>query len=325
MVVLKLIEHTLTIPEEMASFRLDKALSELFPQYSRSKLVEWIKSGQIAVDGHKLLPKFKVLGKEEVVIKAKLEGDTEHKPEPIVLDIQYEDEYLLILNKRANQVVHPAAGHHNGTLLNGLLNHCPDLNQLPRAGIVHRLDKDTTGLMVVAKTLEAHTGLVKLLQDRDISRHYYGLVQGYMISGGTVETHFARHPFNRLKMAVVKDGKLARTHYRVLRRYPSHTLLDIKLDTGRTHQIRVHMSHIKYPLVGDQLYGGRSKLPKGCSPELRNTLLSFGRQALHAYRLAFVHPITGESVDVRIPLAQDVGHLLGHLGDPDLEATRTQA
>lgn len=310
---MKTIEHQLTIPESLASQRLDKALAEVLPQYSRAKLVEWLKNGEILINGQVLAPKVKVQGLESVQVKAQLQQEETHRPEPIELDIVFEDEHILVLNKKAGQVVHPAAGHHDGTLLNGLLHHAPILSTLPRAGIVHRLDKDTTGLMVVAKSLEAHHQLVKLLHDREIDRHYFAICNGYMIAGKTIETQFGRHPVNRLKMAVVKEGKPAITHIRVAQRFKAHTLVDVKLQTGRTHQIRVHMSHIKYPLVGDPLYGGRNKLPTGCDEALRETLSNFKRQALHAYQLKFAHPISQAPLSFEAPMPDDMLMLINQL------------
>lgn len=307
------VEAALIIPEEKAQLRLDKALADLLPQYSRAKLVEWLKAGSILVDGERREPKSKVMGGECVILRAQLQAHEENVAQDIPLDIIFEDSHLLVLNKPANLVVHPAAGHQQGTLLNGLLNHCSGLEILPRAGIVHRLDKDTTGLMVVAKTLEAHHGLVKILQAREIERHYVALVQGALVSGGTVETMMGRHPVHRTKMAVTKDGKEAVTHYRLREKFAANTLLDIKLETGRTHQIRVHMNHIGHPCVGDPLYGGRAKFPKGCTQEMRKVISDFNRQALHAYRLSFEHPITGESMSFEAPIPEDFTHLLAAL------------
>lgn len=307
------VERTFEVPDHLADYRLDKALACLVPEYSRAKLVDWLNAGQILVEGKLWSAKSKVRGGEQVCIQATIEDLVESQPEAMALDVVFEDEHLLVVNKPANLVVHPAAGHHSGTLLNGLLHHCPSLDKLPRAGIVHRLDKDTTGLMVIAKTLPAHTALVRLLQDREIDRYYYALVQGYMIAGGTVETQYGRHPNNRLKMAVVREGKEAITHYKVARRFKEHSLLEVKLDTGRTHQIRVHMNHIKYPIIGDPLYAGRAKLPKGCDDNLRQILTEFPRQALHAYKLALTHPITQEQLVFHAPIPDDMKALIESL------------
>lgn len=313
------LEADLIVPADKALTRLDKVLAELMPEYSRAKLVEWLKEGSILIDGESREPKSKVVGGERVVMKAELVAHEDNVPEQMDLDIRHEDEYLLVLNKPAGLVVHPAAGHQRGTLLNGLLHHCPGLEVLPRAGIVHRLDKDTTGLMVVAKTLEAHHGLVKILQSRDIERRYYALVQGALVSGASVKTFMGRHPNNRIKMAVTKEGKEAVTHYRLKEKFFGHTLLDVKLETGRTHQIRVHMNHIGHPCVGDPIYGGRSKFPKGCTDELREILTNFSRQALHAYQLGFEHPITHEPVLVELPIPEDFESLLNSLREAEAD------
>lgn len=245
-----------------------------------------------------------------IEIDAELAPDDELTPEAMELDIRYEDEDVLIVNKPENLVVHPAAGHHEGTLLNGLLHSFPELAQLPRAGIIHRLDKDTTGLMLIARSLRAHTSLVKQLQERRIERVYHALVHGVPTGGGTVEQPMGRHPVHRTRMAVVANGKPARTHYRVLERFSAHSLLEITLDTGRTHQIRVHLSWLGYPAVGDRTYGGRPKLPPACPAELAKTLGEFKRQALHACRLSFMHPSKNENISKDIELPMDMLALL---------------
>src|SRR5690606_15711903 len=246
------------VPIQMNGMRFDQIASELFPDFSRSRLQSWIKDGQLKVDGRIAKPKDKLIGGERRERKAEREAQGEWEPEEIELDIVHEDEDLLIINKQAGLVVHPAAGNYTGTLVNALLNHIPGLINLPRAGIVHRLDKETTGLMVVAKTLEAHTDLVEQLADRSVNREYEAVAIGAMTGGGTVDAPMGRHPIQRKLMAVLSQGgKRAVTHYRVLNRFPHHTHIRVNLETGRTHQIRVHMAHIGFPLVGDATYGKR--------------------------------------------------------------------
>ena len=298
------------VPPEMAQQRLDQVIASLCPQYSRSQLQKWIKSGQVLVDNKPLKPKERLTGGERIIIQATLEVQTTAEAEAMDLEIIHEDDSILVLNKPANLVVHPAAGNWSGTLVNGLLHYLPSLEMLPRAGIVHRLDKDTTGLMVVAKTLEAHHALVDLLQERDVSREYLALVQRPVIAGGTIEANIGRHPIDRLRMAVTEGGKEAITHYRVEERFRHHTLLRVSLETGRTHQIRVHLTANQMPIVGDQLYGGRPRVPAGISDDLREALRAFPRQALHAARLGLVHPDTGEDMEWEVPLPADMADLL---------------
>ena len=293
--------------------RLDQVAAQLFPDHSRSRLQNWIKSGELTVDGRTLRPRDSVFGGEELVLDAEREVQGDWQPEAIALDIVYEDDALLVINKPAGLVVHPAAGHHDGTLLNALLHHAPSLKTVPRAGIVHRLDKDTTGLMVVAKTLEAQTALVNQLQARTVSREYECVVVGVMTAGGKVNEPIARHGVNRQKMAVVAGGKEAISHYRVIQRYRAHTHVKVKLETGRTHQIRVHMAHIHFPLVGDPVYGGRLRIPPGASQELLRELREFPRQALHARRLELEHPDDGRLMHWPVPRPADMQHLLALL------------
>jgi len=290
------IRHEATVPLSAAGRRFDQALAEMFPDYSRSRLTAWIKGGAVTLDGAKAPPRQLLRGGEKVQLEAELETEVELAPEAIALDIVHEDDYLLVLNKPAGLVVHPGAGNSAGTVLNALLHHDPALAQLPRGGIVHRLDKDTSGLMVVAKTLAAHTGLVDMLSRHDVERQYEAIVLGTLVAGGTVDAPIGRHMGDRLRQAVrdEEDGKRAVTHYRLRERFRAHSLIQCSLETGRTHQIRVHMAHINHPLVGDPLYGGGLKLPKGATPELVAVLRGFRRQALHAERLAFEHPVTGE-------------------------------
>ncbi|MCP4598352.1 23S rRNA pseudouridine(1911/1915/1917) synthase RluD [Neptuniibacter sp.] len=313
-----------TVSEDLIGKRLDQAVAQLFPDYSRSRLQAWIKDGSLTVDGEVKRPRDKLLGGERVAVAAQLEVIEEHKPQDIPLDIVYEDEHILVINKPAGLVVHPAVGHRDGTLLNALLFHCPDIAQVPRAGIVHRLDMDTTGLMVVAKTITAQTDLVDQLQERSMGREYEAVVHGVMTGGGIVDEPMGRHSKNRQKMAVVGVGKEAITHYRVLQKLRAHTHIRLKLETGRTHQIRVHMAHINYPLVGDQLYGGRFRLPKGCSDDMIDTLRAFKRQALHAKKLELWHPETGDLMSWEVDLPDDFQQLLDVLS-ADAEANDMDA
>ena len=262
-----------------------------------------------------------------IEIDAELAADDELTAEAMELDVRYEDEHLLIVNKPENLVVHPAAGHHEGTLLNGLLHSFPELAQLPRAGIIHRLDKDTTGLMLIARTLRAHTDLVRQLQERRIERVYQAFVHGVLTAGGTVDQPVGRHPVHRTRMAVVGEGKPARTHYRVIERFRAHTHVEISLETGRTHQIRVHMAWLGHPVTGDRAYGGRPKPPAACPAELAAALGAFNRQALHACRLSLTHPETGKKISMDLELPSDMQNLLQLLkqdlqnqGDADASA-----
>ncbi|MYM64600.1 23S rRNA pseudouridine(1911/1915/1917) synthase RluD [Pseudomaricurvus sp. HS19] len=308
------IQQTAIVPREMMGSRLDFAAGELFPGFSRSRIQSWIKSGALTVDGRVAKPKDKVMGGEQLQLDAEHEEQGDWQAEAIALDIIYEDDQILVINKPKGLVVHPAAGNRSGTLLNGLLHHCPELIHVPRAGIVHRLDKDTTGLMVVAKTLEAHADLVAQLQERSVSREYEAVVVGVMTGGGSVDEPMGRHPRQRQKMAVVNfGGKEAITHYRLLKRFANHSHVRLKLETGRTHQIRVHMAHIGYPLVGDSTYAGRMKVPKGATPELLEFLRGFGRQALHAAQLGLIHPVTGDYMEWQVPLPEDMQQLLALL------------
>lgn len=301
------------VPPEMDGQRLDQVVASLCPQYSRSQLQKWIKAGHIRVDDKILKPKERLTGGEEVIINAVLEPQTEFDAEAIPLDIVYEDAAIMILNKPAGLVVHPAAGNWSGTLVNALLHYNAGLEMLPRAGIVHRLDKDTTGLMVVAKTLEAHTALVAALQERDVSREYLALVHGNVVAGSTIEANIGRHPVDRKRQAVTDGGKEAITHYRIEERFTHHTLLRVSLETGRTHQIRVHLSHKHMPIVGDQVYGGRPRFPAGASETVRQTVQQFPRQALHATRLGLIHPTTGEFMQWEVPVPDDMATLFAVL------------
>ena len=299
-----------TVPPELSDKRLDQAAAELMPEHSRSRLQSWIKSGALTVNGKSRKPRDKVMMGDSLALDAEPEVQVTWEAEPISLDIVYEDEHLLVINKPAGLVVHPAAGHSDGTLVNALLNYAPEVENLPRAGIVHRLDKDTSGIMVVARSLIAHTSLVDQLQTRTMGREYEAVVVGALTGGATVDAPIGRHPQDRKRMAVVSSGKPAVTHYRLLERFAAHTLVRCKLESGRTHQIRVHMAHVRHPLVGDPAYGGRLRLPKGTTEELRDVLAAFTRQALHARQLTLEHPETGEILSWEVPLPEDMVHLI---------------
>ena len=307
--------QTLPIPDSAAGLRLDQAVAQMFPDYSRSRLSEWIKAGDVLLDGAQALPRQIVHGGELVTLHARPSQEVPLRPEQIALDIRYKDTDLLVINKPAGLVVHPGAGQPAGTLQNALLHFDAKLAEIPRAGIVHRLDKDTSGVMVVARSLRAHTKLVEALQERDVHRQYVAVVLGPMIAGGSVDAPIGRHPRDRLKQAVVDEpaGKHALTHYRVRERFRAHTLIECRLETGRTHQIRVHMAHAKHPLVGDTQYGGGMKLPKGATAELVETLREFKRQALHAEKLEFEHPVSGEVVSVTVKAPADFAALVSAL------------
>lgn len=298
------------IPEDLDGKRLDQVLARLFPDYSRSRLQHWIHQGLVSVDGQQLRSKDKVNTGQQVIVQVQPEIQDDWQAEDIPLQIVYEDKSLIVINKPAGLVVHPAVGNRSGTLLNALLHHAPELAQVPRAGIVHRLDKDTSGLLVIARNLKAQKSLVEQLLARTVSREYLAVVHGMMTSGGTVEAPMGRHPSQRTRMAVVTQGKPAVSHYRVVERFRVHTLIRVKLDTGRTHQIRVHMAHIEYPLVGDPEYGGRSKIPRGASAELLDMLRQFKRQALHAERLALSHPRSGKEVAWEHAMPDDMQQLV---------------
>lgn len=298
------------VPDSLTGIRLDQIAAKLFPDYSRARLQTWIKAGCLLVDGRQLKPRDSIAAGAILTLEAELQAEEDWVAQPLLLNILYEDEHVLVINKSAGVVVHPAAGHREGTLLNGLLSHCPALEQLPRAGIVHRLDKDTTGVMVVAKTLLAHTHLVRELQERNIRREYEAIAKGVLTGGGTIDAPLGRHPVSRKKRAVTEKGQEAVTHYRVIQRYRSHTHVHVQLETGRTHQIRVHMAHINYPLVGDQTYGGRLQIPAASSPQLIEQLQNFKRQALHARRLTLRLPESDDETSWEAVLPADMIALL---------------
>lgn len=302
-----------TVPAELAGLRLDQALAKMFPEFSRSRLKAWVTAGDVLVDGEKRRPRDAVDGGERIELAAEPETAVASRPEPLPLSIVFEDADLLVIDKPAGLVVHPGAGNASGTLMNGLLYHVPKLAELPRAGIIHRIDKDTTGLLLVAKSLTAHTALVRALADREIERAYVAVCEGVLTGGGTIDAPIGRHRVDRTRMAVVDGGRPAVTHYTVRERYRAHTLVDVKLETGRTHQIRVHFAHRRHPLVGDPVYGRRLAIPAGASEALANALRAFRRQALHAALLRFAHPASGTPVAFEAPLPADFERLLALL------------
>ncbi len=310
--------HRLTIPESLAGLRLDQALARLLPECSRSRIQSWIRAGCVRVDGERLRPRDAVQGGEQVEMEVGATPAVDDPAQAMALDILFEDAHLLALAKPPGLVVHPGAGNREGTLMNALLHHAPASRVLPRAGLIHRLDKDTSGLLVVAKTEPAYTRLVAAMQARQIHREYLALVRGRVISGGTVDAPLGRHPVHRTRMAVVPNGKPAVTHFRVARRFAHCTLLRVRLETGRTHQIRVHMAHLRHPVVGDPLYGGRLQLPRGLEAGVREALLGWRRQALHACRLELKHPITGQPLRWEVPPPRDLGDLLRALEQADV-------
>ena len=312
------VELSAVVPAALDGARLDQAAAQIFSDYSRSRLQAWIKKGDLQVDGERCRTRDKVTEGMSLCISVELEPEVSWVAQEISLDIIYEDDSILVLNKPAGLVVHPGAGNADGTLVNALLNHSSEMANLPRGGIVHRLDKDTSGIMVVAKTLPAHAHLVRQLQDRTVKREYCAICVGNMTGGGTIDEPIGRHPKARKMMAVrVLGGKRAITHYRLVSRFGHHTRIEVNLETGRTHQIRVHMAHRKYPLIGDPVYGGRPRIPKGASEELITALRTFPRQALHAQALALIHPSSGEPVRFECPLAEDIIALLDILQRED--------
>ncbi len=307
----EIIQHKDTVPDSCLGKRLDQTLAIMFPDYSRSRLKDWILAGSVMVNGE-VLPRAreKMYGGETIAINAEVEAEQRFEAQNIALDIVYEDDHILVINKPAGLVVHPGAGNPDGTVLNALLHHFPAIEIVPRAGIVHRLDKDTTGLMVVAKTIAAQTNLVEALQLREITREYEAVANGLMTAGGVVDEPIGRHSTKRTHMAVTFSGRPSVTHYRVMEKYRLHTRLRLRLETGRTHQIRVHMAHITHPLIGDPVYGGRPRPPKNATPELLAKLRSFKRQALHAAMLSLYHPVTGELMTWHADLPDDFVELV---------------
>jgi 23S rRNA pseudouridine1911/1915/1917 synthase len=307
------IQHTATVLPEQTGQRIDQVAAELFSDFSRARLQEWIKSGHLVVNGAAVRPKDKAYSGNVLSLDAELEARENWAAQELRLDVVYEDPSLLVINKPAGLVVHPGAGSPDNTLLNALLFRDPPLAAIPRAGIVHRLDKDTTGLLVVARTLQAHAELTRQLQARTVKREYEAVVCGLFTGGGKVDAPIGRHPRDRVKMAVVASGKPAITHFRLLERFETYTHIRVQLETGRTHQIRVHMAHIGHPLLGDTLYGARLRLPKHADEELKTVLQDFKRQALHAAQLGLIHPTTGEYLQWQAALPNDMQQLLAAL------------
>jgi 23S rRNA pseudouridine1911/1915/1917 synthase len=305
------------VPAEMAGDRFDQIAARLFDDFSRARLQAWIRSGELRLDGVVCKPRERVMAGAELQLHARIEAVIDDAPDPRALPLIYQDEHLLVLNKPAGWVVHPGAGNRSGTLLNVLLAHDPDLAVLPRAGIVHRLDRDTSGLMVVARSLVAHTRLVRQLAARTVCREYFAICRGALSGGGTIDAPIGRHPRQRTQMAVLPGGRPAVTHFRIAQRFAHFTAVTVRLETGRTHQIRVHFAHRRNPLLGDPVYGGRLQLPAGASPELLTALREFPRQALHAQRLGFDHPVSGEPVIWEVPLPDDLQTLLAVLQRED--------
>jgi 23S rRNA pseudouridine1911/1915/1917 synthase len=320
-----LLNTEIAVPPESHGLRFDVVLASLFPHYSRAQLTQWLKEGHITLNQRQVKPKDKAFSGDLIQAHVDLTSlqnlSKQDSAENIPLNIVFEDEHLLIVNKPAGIVVHPGAGNPCHTLVNALLHYSPQLVKLPRAGIIHRLDKDTTGLLLVGKTLESYTQLARMMQAREIHRHYLALVYGHVIAGSRIETGYGRHPRNRLKKAVMEEGRIAITDYRIKKSYQDFSLLDVTLLTGRTHQIRVHMAHIKHPVLGDQLYGHpRLRIPAGASDALQHALTHLKRQALHAWKLSFIHPITQNELTVEAPLPDDFNSLLTlldeHIGNP---------
>lgn len=303
-------QHELRLPPQAAGRRLDQALADALPEYSRSRLKRWIDSGELTVDGRVAKPRDRVAGGERIALDAPVEDAVPPVAQAIPLAIVYEDADLLVVDKPAGLVVHPGAGNPDRTLQNALLAHDPALSKLPRAGILHRLDKDTTGLLIVARNESVRTTLAEALAARTIHREYHAVCVGVMTAGGTVDAPIDRHPVDRLRMSVRADGRDAVTHYRVISRFRRHTHVRVTLETGRTHQIRLHLAHAGYPLVGDPVYGGRLVIPQGATPRLEEALRAFRRQALHAARLEFPHPADGRPVEVEAPLPEDFAQLV---------------
>jgi len=301
------------IPVGMSNRRLDKVLSALLPEYSRATLQKWLKAGLVTVGGRSVAIRDRIAANTMVVIECHIEESEEWLPQPLALDIVAEDEYLLVVNKPAGLIVHPGAGNPDGTLVNALLYHDPGLAALPRAGIVHRLDKDTSGLLVVARTEGTRLRLIEQLRTHTVFRQYDAVVFGHPAAHGTINAAVGRSPHDRIRMAVTRSGKPAVSHYRLRERFRSHSWLTVRLETGRTHQIRVHMCHIGFPLVGDPVYGGRARVAQHTGQSLRHLLRSFPRQALHAGTLSLVHPGTSQTVTWKAPLPEDMQSLISAL------------
>ena len=304
------IQLEIVIPEKFKGKRLDLALSKLFPEHSRSRIQSWIKAGEVEVNNSKYKQRNVVNSGDIIKINTTLKSIDKHQAEHIDLDVIHEDKAIIILNKPAGLVVHPGAGNQKHTLVNALLHFDEKLDVLPRAGIIHRLDKDTTGIMIIARTIESYTYLVNELQKRNIKRNYKAIICGRLVAGGVIENKIGRHPVHRTKMAVTDKGKLATTHYRIIKKFQHYTYLDIQLGTGRTHQIRVHMNNEKHPIIGDPLYGKNTFIKKGIDASLREFIKNFKRQALHAYNLEFTHPISKKIISLKAELPDDMNNLI---------------
>tara|TARA_B100000809_G_C15031484_1_gene492142 strand:- start:176 stop:1120 length:945 start_codon:yes stop_codon:yes gene_type:complete len=304
------IQLKIVIPEKFKGKRLDLALSKLFPEHSRSRIQSWIKAGEVEVNNSKYKQRNVVNSGDIIKINTTLKSIDKHQAEHISLDVIHEDKAIIILNKPAGLVVHPGAGNQKHTLVNALLHFDEKLDVLPRAGIIHRLDKDTTGIMIIARTIESYTYLVNELQKRNIKRNYKAIICGQLVAGGVIENKIGRHPVHRTKMAVTDKGKLATTHYRIIKKFQHYTYLDIQLGTGRTHQIRVHMNNEKHPIIGDPLYGKNTFLKKGINASLREFIKNFKRQALHAYNLEFTHPVSKKIISLNAELPDDMNNLI---------------
>tara|TARA_B100000953_G_scaffold297483_1_gene292408 strand:- start:1459 stop:2403 length:945 start_codon:yes stop_codon:yes gene_type:complete len=304
------IQLEIVIPEKFKGKRLDLALSKLFPEHSRSRIQSWIKAGEVEVNNSKYKQRNVVNSGDIIKINTTLKSIDKHQAEHIGLDVIHEDKAIIILNKPAGLVVHPGAGNQKHTLVNALLHFDEKLDVLPRAGIIHRLDKDTTGIMIIARTIESYTYLVNELQKRKIKRNYKAIICGQLVAGGVIENKIGRHPVHRTKMAVTDKGKLATTHYRIIKKFQHYTYLDIQLGTGRTHQIRVHMNNEKHPIIGDPLYGKNTFIKKGIDASLREFIKNFKRQALHAYNLEFTHPISKKIISLKAELPDDMNNLI---------------
>lgn len=312
---MKLLQRQIRIDSEYSGRRLDQALVNLLPDYSRGKIQLWIKRGFIYLNRQPCKPKQRVYSGDLIDLDIPRVARLSDQPEAIEFEVLHQDDDIFVINKPANLVVHPAAGHQTGTLVNGLLNMDARLEQLPRAGIVHRLDKDTTGVMMVARTLSAHSNLVEQLQQHLVKREYLAITQGVITAGRTIETGIARHPVDRKKMSVQAYGKPAITHFQVVQKFPHHSLISVQLETGRTHQIRVHLAHIHHPLLGDPLYGGRERIPAGITSRLAGLLRDFKRQALHAHKLTFVHPASKQSCSFEAKIPHDFEQLFDALSE----------
>ncbi len=305
----------MVVPREHAGQRLDRIAAQLFDDFSRAELARWISAGDLTVNGAALKPKSKLVGGETLTLRADREiREAWQEAQPIDLDVLFEDEHLLIINKPAGLVVHPGAGNPSGTLVNGLLHYRPELTRLPRAGVVHRLDKDTSGVMVVAASDTAQLKLTRMIQRRELHRQYACVCEGRMVAGQDVDKPIGRDPRLRTRQAIREDGKPAQTEFRIQQRYRAHTLLTAKLHTGRTHQIRVHLQSLGYPLVGDRRYGARGRLPPGATAALMSRVQQFSRQALHAWKLSFVHPFTAQDLEFEAAWAEDFAALVDALG-----------